>query len=61
MNREVHVRMCVQRRLARSAGNSPAGVKARGPVAWIAWVEETKLMKPIDKAHLRDGERVTGL
>ena len=26
--------------------------KSQGPVAWIASVEETKLMKPIDKAIL---------
>ena len=29
---------------------SPAGARVRSPVAWIAWVEETKFMKPIDKA-----------
>ncbi len=28
-----NVRLCVQRRLACSAGDSPAGVKARSPVA----------------------------
>ena len=41
---------CVQLRLACSVGVSPIGVRARRPVAWIASVEETKLMKPIDKA-----------
>ncbi len=41
---------CVQLRLACSVGVSPTGARARSPVAWIASVEETKLMKPIDKA-----------
>lgn len=31
---------------------SPSGVIVRSPVAWIAFVEETKRMKPIDKAIL---------
>jgi hypothetical protein len=31
MNREVHVRLCVQQRLACSAGVKPAGVKVRAP------------------------------
>ena len=44
---------CVQRRLVCSVGVSPTGVRVRSPVAWIALVEETKLMKPIDKAILR--------
>ena len=38
MSREVPVRLCVQRRLACSAGNKPAGVKVRGLVTWIAGV-----------------------
>ena len=44
-----HVRLCVQRRLACSAGDSPAGVKARSPVARIAGWRETEILKPIDK------------
>ena len=43
---------CVQRRLVCSVGVSPTGARVRSPVAWIALVEETKLMKPIDKAIL---------
>ena len=31
-------------------GVSPTGVEVRSPVAWIALVEETKPVKPIDKA-----------
>ncbi len=31
-------------------GNSPTGERVRLPVAWIAWTEETKFVKPIDKA-----------
>ena len=50
--REYQVRMCVQRRLACSAGGSPAGVKVRSPVVRIAGSRETKILKPIDKVFL---------
>ena len=50
MSGDVHVRLCVQRRLACSAGVSPAGVRVRGPVAWIVGWRETKTLKPIDSA-----------
>ncbi len=53
MNREVHVRLCVQRRLARSAGDSPAKAKARSLVAWMAGRRETNDLKPIDNAVVR--------
>jgi hypothetical protein len=46
-------------RLACSVGVSPIGVRVRGAVAWVAPVEETKRVKPTDKAILKDGERVT--
>src|SRR5271169_1977523 len=36
MRREVHVRLCVQRRLACSAGERPAGARVRSPVVWMA-------------------------
>ena len=49
MNREVQVRMCVQRKLACSAGGRPAGARVRSPVVWIAGWRETKILKPIDK------------
>ena len=39
-------------RLACSVGGSPTGGKVRTPVAWVAFVEETKRMKPTDKAIL---------
>jgi hypothetical protein len=64
------VRECVQRRLACSAGDSPAGAEIRSPVAWIADWRETDDLKPIDKPSLREGasqpgrnesERVSGL
>jgi hypothetical protein len=42
----------VQVRLACSVGVSPTRERVRVPVAWIALVEETKLMKSIDKAVL---------
>jgi len=40
--------LCVQGRLACSAGDRPAGVRVRSPVAWIAGWRETKTLKPID-------------
>jgi hypothetical protein len=49
-----HARLCVQRRLACSAGDSPAGVIVRSPVAWMAGWRETKTLKPIDEASLRE-------
>ena len=60
MNREVHVRLCVQLRLVCSAGVSPVGVKVRSPVAWMAGMRETDYLKPIDKALFKGCERVTG-
>ncbi len=45
-----HARLCVQRRLACSVGDSPTGVRARSPVAWMAGRRETDDLKPIDKA-----------
>ena len=44
---------CVQLRQACSVGVSPIGEEVRIPVAWIASVEETKPVKPIDKALVR--------
>ncbi len=49
---KLHVRLCVQLRLVCSAGVSPARVKIRNPVAWMADRRETKYLKPIDKAIL---------
>ena len=49
MNREVHVRLCVQSRLACSAGGRPAGATVRSPVVRIAGWRETKILKPIDE------------
>ena len=43
-----HERLSVQRRLACSAGDNPAGAKVRGPIAWIAGRRETEFLKPID-------------
>jgi hypothetical protein len=43
---------CVQRMLTFSARVSPARVKARGPVAWMADCRETEGLKPIDKGIL---------
>ena len=36
--------------LACSVGGSPTGEKVRDTVAWVAFVEETKRMKPTDEA-----------
>src|SRR5882762_8926117 len=60
MNREVQVRMCVQERLACSAGDKPAGAKVRRPVVRIAGWRETKTLKPIDEVSLRSDSRVAG-
>src|SRR5213594_2339116 len=43
----------VQRRQMCLAGVSPAGARARRPVAWIAGWRETETLKPIDKAIAR--------
>ena len=43
-------RQCVQLRLACSVGVSPTGGKVRNLRSWVASVEETKRMKPTDKA-----------
>jgi len=39
-------------KLACSVGDNPTGERVRDPVAWVAFVEETKRMKPTDKAIL---------
>ena len=44
--------VCVQRRLACSAGERPAGARVRSPVVWIAGWRETKTLKPIDNVSL---------
>ena len=41
---------CDQRRLACSVGGESHQGKRQSPVAWVAFVEETKRMKPTDKA-----------
>jgi hypothetical protein len=44
-------KQCVRLRLACSVGDSPTGGRVQEPfVAWVASVEETKRMKPTDKA-----------
>ena len=45
-------KQCDQQRLACSVGDSPTGGRVRNPVARVASVEETKRMKPTDKAIL---------
>ena len=47
-----HAGLCVQPRLACSAGDNPAGARIRSPVAWIAGRRETEFLKPIDKVSL---------
>jgi hypothetical protein len=49
------VRERVQRRLACSAGDRPAGAEIRSPVAWIADWRETDDLKPIDRPSSREG------
>jgi hypothetical protein len=48
MRANSHVRLCVQRRLACSAGGKSARVKARRSVAWRAEGRATHLLKPLD-------------
>ena len=60
MSRETHVRKCVQLRLVCSAGVSPARVRIRGPIAWMAGIRETDYLKPIDKAIHRDVSKSPG-
>src|SRR5271166_3044120 len=55
-----HVRLCVQRRLACSAGERPAGARIRSPVVWIAGWRETKTLKPIDNVSLREDDESPG-
>ena len=52
MTRECQVRLCVQQRLACSAGGKPAGATVRSPVVRIAGWRETKILKPIDETSL---------
>src|SRR6516165_7408326 len=47
-----HARLCVQGRLACSAGGRPAGATVRSPVVRIAGWRETKILKPIDEISL---------
>ena len=41
-------------------GVSPTGVRARGPVAWIAVRRETDWSEAYRQSHRKDGERVSG-
>jgi hypothetical protein len=45
-------RQCVQGRLTCSVGGKSHRGNSQSPVAWVAFVEETKRMKPTDKAIL---------
>jgi len=60
MSREVHVRLCDQKRLARSVGDRPTEVKVRSLVAWIAGRREIEFPKPIDKAIFRMVSKSSG-
>jgi hypothetical protein len=51
---------CVSRRQACSVGRRPTGVRARGPVAWMAGQRETDALKPIDDAIGKDGSEWPG-
>ena len=60
MTRECQVRMCVQSRLACTAGDKPAGAKVRRPVVGIAGWRETKTLEPIDEVSLRGDYESSG-
>jgi len=49
---EILFPLCVQRRLACSAGVKTCRGKSQSPVVWIAEVMETETLKPIDKVSL---------
>ena len=53
MMRKYPVRLCVQQRLACSAGVSPAKGRVRTLVAWMAGRRETEDLKPIDNVIYR--------
>src|SRR5262249_56692460 len=53
-DRHEHFWLCVQRRLACSAGDRPAGARVRSPVVWIAEWRATKTLQPIDKVSPAD-------
>src|SRR5262245_60591710 len=44
---------CVQERLTCSAGDRPAGARAKGPVAWMASEREIDRSEPIDEISVR--------
>ncbi len=50
MTGDCQVRLCVQQRLAYSAGDSPAMIIIRNSVTWMAGKRGTECLKPIDKA-----------
>jgi hypothetical protein len=56
----LYLRLCVQIRLACSAGVSPVRGRARAPVAWMAGKRGTKCLKPIDKASFREVSELSG-
>ena len=58
MSCEVHVRWCVQRRLACSGGDKTSQGKSQSPVARRAGGRETHLLKPLDSLILGMGASV---
>jgi hypothetical protein len=56
----VQSNQCVQERLTCSAGDRPAGARARDPVAWMASGSESDCSKPIDESLRKGDERVLG-
>jgi hypothetical protein len=54
VTREGHARLCVQRRLACSAGEQTCRGRSQSPVVWIAEEMETEPSKPIDKTSSRE-------
>ena len=57
VNREVHARLCVQRRLVCSAGDKPAGARVRSPVVWIAGWRETNVASKVSETEGRARNR----
>ena len=56
-----HVRLCVQKRLARSVGvGRPTEARVRSLVAWMAGWRETKTPKPIGNSTRGVGSESSG-
>src|SRR5260221_2459682 len=49
----VLAKQCVQKKQTCSVGGRPTGVKARGPLAWVASAEDNKADEADRQSHLK--------